>query len=126
MGKETEDALTIIGGDGDDALSSHRIASISRFAATSCHQSTAIEVNEHWQMFLHRLGWSPDIQIETVLAVHLCSEVHISEECFLHRVRTIFGSLSHALPFLHRLGGLPTQIAYWWGCERYALEDGDA
>ena len=46
VGEESEDALTIVGCDGDDALACHRIARISRFASATRHQSSAVEINE--------------------------------------------------------------------------------
>ena len=63
MREETEDTLAIVGGDRDDALSRHRVASISSLASASSHQSSAIEIDQYGQMLFHRLGRSPYIKV---------------------------------------------------------------
>ena len=49
MSEEAEDALTIVGRDGDDALARHRIARISRFASATCHHLVP-------EVVAHRIG----------------------------------------------------------------------
>ena len=63
MGEESEDTLTIVGCDGDDALARHCIACISRFASAASHQSSAVEINQNRQMLLHGLCRSPYIKV---------------------------------------------------------------
>ena len=126
MSEEAEDAFTIVGCDGDDSLARHCIARISRFASATGHQSSTVEINQNRQMLLHGLCRSPDIQIETILAVGLRAEVHIAEDGFLHRVRSELLCLANALPFLYRLRSLPAEISYRRGSERNALEYCDA
>ena len=77
-------------------------------------------------MLLHRFGGSPYIQIETVFAIVLCSEVHITEDRFLHRVRSEFLCHAYALPFLYRLRSLPAEVSYRRGSEWNPLEYSEA
>ena len=122
MSEESENAFAIVGCNGDDALTSHCVASVAWLAATASHKSAAVEVDKYRQLFVHLLGRSPDVKIQTIFAHLLCAEVHVAEDIFLHRVGTEFLSLAYALPFLYWLWSLPTKIAYWRCGKGNALE----
>ena len=107
MSEVAEDALTIVGCYGDNALTSHGVTGIARFAATASHQSATIKIDKNRQVLVHCLCRSPDVKIQTVFAHLLRTEVHVAEDILLHRVGTELFGLAHALPFLHWLRRLP-------------------
>ena len=122
MCKESEDALAVVGCYGDDALAGHSVAGIARLAAAAAHQSAAVEVDKHWQVLAHCLGWCPYVEVQAVFAHLLRAEVHVAEDVFLHRVGSVFFGLAHALPLAGGLWRLPAQVANGWSGKGYALE----
>ena len=122
MGEKAEDALAIVGCNGDDALASHSVAGIARFAAAASYQSAAVEVDKNRQMLVHVLCRCPDIEIQAVFAHLLRAEVHVAEYALLHRVGSELLCLSHALPLCYGLRSLPTEVAHGWSSKRNALE----
>ena len=122
MSKESENALAIVGCNGDNALASHSVVCIARLTSAAAHQSAAVEVDEHRKVFVHLLGRSPDVKIQTIFAHFLRAEVHVAEDILLHRVGTKLLGLAHALPFLYGLRCFPSQIAHGRCCKGDALE----
>ena len=122
MSQEAKHALTVVGSHADHAILGQCSAVISRLTATASHESTAIEIYQYRQTFLNILGWSPHVQVETVLTARRSAEIHVAKEIWLHRVIAKVLCLAHALPCLQWLRSLPAQLSYRRSSKRNAKE----
>ena len=122
MSEEAKDTLTIIGCHANHTQLSYGCAIVARFTATTSHQATTIEIYQHRQTLVHIIGWSPNVQIQTIFTARGTSEAHVAKDVWLHWIVAKGFSLTHTLPCRNRLWSLPTQIAYRSGSELHTQE----
>ena len=112
MGKETEDALTIVGCYTYNAFFCDGASIVTGFTTRTSHQSAAIKIDKYRKGISSCLCCRPDVEIETVFATLRPTEGHIAENVELHGVVAKLLRLTNTLPSLNGLGSFPTEFAY--------------
>ena len=116
MSEEAKGTDTIRDGYGDDTTTGQVLPQSSTIVLS--HEATAMDIHDHGQGLVDRLGGGDDTEVETVLAHHV--ETHVATFGLWGPFGTLLG-LQNALPGLGGLWCLPAQIAHRRRSERNGL-----
>src|SRR3989440_6361771 len=109
-GKEAKHVERVVHGEHHDALAREACAVIAWLRAIASQESTAVEIDQHWQVILVRGGGCPHVQVEAVLAHAAGTKAHIAKEGQLHGPRGKLVGFAHPRPLCDRLRRLPPQL----------------
>ena len=74
MDEEAEDVGPVVDGHRDHAFAGHVLAVVARLRAVAVLEAAAEDIDEYRQFLVARLGGSPDVEVEAVLAHAVAAE----------------------------------------------------
>src|SRR5881275_1766371 len=110
MGKEAKDVEPVVHGEHHEALACEACAVIAWLRAIASHKSTAVEIDQHWQVILVRGGGCPHVEGEAVLAHAAGAKAHIAKDGQLHGPRAKLVGFAQSRPVGDWLRRLPPQL----------------